>query len=250
MNKKPLISVVTVVFNAGDLLERTISSIRNQDYPEIEYIVVDGNSSDNTISVIEANQDIIQQWISEPDEGLYDAMNKGLGMAHGDYVWFINAGDVIYENNVLSKIFSAGFEPGDIYYGETMIIDKEGREIGMRRLKAPEILSWKSLINGMVVCHQSFIVRREMAPLYDLNYKIAADYLWMLQCLKNASKITNTHFILTGFLDGGLNKNNIRRALSERFGIMVKYFGPFRVFVMHFLISVRFFIYVIRNRRF
>ena len=250
MSKSPLISIITVVYNSGDLLKKTIESIRNQKYPRIEYIVVDGASTDHTVDVIKSGLDVVTRWISEPDKGLYDAMNKGMDMAEGDYFWFINAGDEIYNETILSDIFSSKGDQSDIYYGETMIIDRERKEIGMRRLKAPENLSWKDLINGMVVCHQSFIVRRGIAPHYDLNYKIAADYAWMLQSLKNAGSITNTKMILSRFLEGGLNKEHIPRALTERFRIMARHYGTLKVLFMHFILGTRFLFFVIRNKRF
>ncbi len=250
MNRNPVISVITVVYNAGEMLRRTLDSIKRQTYTNIETIVVDGGSTDGTVDILMNNQDVITRWVSEPDEGLYDAMNKGLSMATGDYVWFINAGDEIFDETILTGIFEKESRESDIYYGETMIIDERGKEIGMRRLKAPEKLSWKSLINGMVVCHQSFLVRKSKAPMYETEFRIAADYSWMLQALKNADSVINTHLILSRFLDGGLNKKNIRRALSERFRIMVKHYGFFRVFFMHFPIAVRFVYYVIKNKRF
>ncbi len=250
MNEQPVISVITVVFNAAELLGRTVRSIREQTWPGVEYIVVDGGSTDGTLEVIRANEDVIAKWVSEPDNGLYDAMNKGIRMAGGEYLWFINAGDEIYDRDVLTSIFGKEQSPADVYYGETLIIDEEGHEIGMRRLRAPENLSWKSLINGMVVCHQSFIVHKSVAPFYDLNYQIAADYSWMLHSLRKAGTVTNTHLILSKFLDGGLNKQKIPRALAERFRIMVRHYGVFRVLLMHVVITARFLFFVIRNRRF
>lgn len=204
------VSVITVVYNAGDVFETTLKSVRDQKYLHIEYIVVDGGSKDNTLELIEKYKEGISKWISESDEGLYSAMNKGLKMATGDYVIFLNAGDLFFDSEVLERIFDTSLALSDVYYGETMIIDKEGREIGMRRLKAPEVLTWKSLIDGMLVCHQSFIVKKSIAPEYNIKYKIAADYDWMLNCLKKAGTITNTHQIISKFLDGGLNKQNIR----------------------------------------
>jgi glycosyltransferase involved in cell wall biosynthesis len=250
LNREPRISIITVVFNAGEVMENTILSIRNQTYKNIEYIVVDGASTDGTLELINRYKSFIDKWISEPDKGIYDAMNKGLEMAGGDYVWFINAGDRLYSSTLIEDIFSANPPFCDIYYGETMIIDKEGREIGLRRLKAPEKLSWKNLINGMLVCHQSFLVRKELAPRYDTKMKIAADYAWMLECLKAAGSICNTKLILTGFLDGGMNKKNIPLSLRERFSTMVKHYGLIATISQHFIIGARFFWYLIRYGRF
>lgn len=243
------ISIITVVFNGEKVLQRTIDSILYQNFKDIEYIIIDGNSKDRTKEIIEGNKNTISKWISEPDNGLYDAMNKGLRMANGEYILFLNAGDQFYENNTISKIFELNYD-ADIYYGETMIVDETGKEIGLRRLKAPEVLNWNSLINGMLVCHQSFIMRRKLAPEYNLKYKIAADYAWMLECLKRSKTIVNTHRIISRFLDGGLNKSNILTALQERFGVMAKHYGLLKTIGMHVLIGWRFSWYVIRKRRF
>lgn len=245
-----IISVITVVFNADKVLERTFKSIRDQHYPSIEYIVIDGGSKDNTLNLINQYQSIISKWVSEPDDGLYSAMNKGLKLATGEFVIFLNAGDVFFDNDVLSNIFSAAEPYSDVYYGETMIVDEKGKELGMRRLKAPETLSWESLIDGMLVCHQSFIVRRSLSPEYNEKYKIAADYDWMMNCLKLAKTITNTHLIISRFLDGGLNKHNIRKALLERFSIMLKNYNPFLVIINHFRIGYRFTVSYYKNKRF
>ncbi|MCB8994777.1 MAG: glycosyltransferase [Bacteroidales bacterium] len=247
---KSKISVITVVYNAGKFLERTLISIQSQKFSELEYIVVDGGSKDNTLELIKNYQSIISKWISEPDDGLYSAMNKGLAMASGEYVLFLNAGDEFYNENVLEAVFSSSQTESDVYYGETMIVDEKGREIGMRRLKAPEKLNWKSLIDGMLVCHQSFIVKRNICGNYNLQYKIAADYDWMLNCLKAAKEITNTHLIISRFLDGGINKHNIGIALRERFRIMLKNYNFLLVFFNHFLIGWRFTFSYLKNGRF
>jgi glycosyltransferase involved in cell wall biosynthesis len=244
------VSVITVVFNAGKYLEWTLKSIQDQKFRDMEYIVVDGGSTDNTLDLIDKYNCIISKWVSEPDEGLYSAMNKGLQMASGEYVLFLNAGDIFYNEEVLDKIFNGKGTGADIYYGETAIIDENGKDIGMRRLKAPLNLTWKSLIDGMLVCHQSFIVKKSICGNYNLDYKIASDYDWMLNCLKKATTILNTHLIISKFLDGGLNKQNIRKALSERFRIMIRNYNFFHVILNHFRIGWRFAVSYYKNGRF
>ncbi len=252
MKNKPLISIITVVYNSEKYLENTILSIAEQNNDALEYIIIDGGSKDNTLNIISKHADHIQKTISEPDKGLYDAMNKGLQMAEGKYVWFINSGDKLYSDSTFTKlqeiIETQNFP--DIIYGETIIIDENDEEIGLRRLKTPENLTWKSLINGLVVCHQSFIVKRSIANTYNLNYKIAADYDWVLKGLKKATTVCNSKLILSRYLDNGLSKNNIPKALSERFVIMVKTYGFFKTSLNHILIGIRFFSFLIRNKRF
>lgn len=252
MKPNPLISIITVVYNSEKYLEKTILSIAEQNSTNIEYIIIDGGSSDNTINIIQKHKQHIQISISEPDNGLYDAMNKGLEIASGEYVWFINSGDKIYDTSTVESIAQIAQNQNfpDVIYGETVIIDENEQEIGPRRLKTPETLNWKSLIDGLVVCHQSFIVKRSIAPKYNLKYKIAADYDWVLKCLKNSKNVYNSKLILSRYLDNGFSKNNIPKALSERFVIMIKKFGFLKTTLNHILIGWRFFRFLIRNKRF
>lgn len=245
----PRISLITVVYNDFKGIEKTILSIINQTYRELEYLVIDGGSGDGTVDVIRKYEDKITRWISEPDKGLYDAMNKGLRMATGDYVWFLNSGDQIYSGNTIEKmIWGIDIQP-DIYYGGTIIIDAEGNEIGDRRLKPPRQLSWKSFMNGMLVCHQSIIVRRSIATEYDLRYKISADIDWVIRVTRNADIIHNTGLILSRFLEGGLSRTKVKQGLKERFAIMRYYYGFIPTFLRHFIFGARLLNFYLRNRR-
>jgi len=250
--RTPLISIITVVYNSQQFLEATIQSIALQQSSNFEYIIIDGGSTDGTLDIIHRYPEVITHWISEPDKGLYDAMNKGLRMASGEYVWFINSGDKIYEDitiSLLEAIANQNSQP-DVIYGETVIIDAEEKEIGMRRLSTPDILTWEKLIDGLVVCHQAILVKRTLAPFYNTKYKISADYDWILTALKSAKQIENSRLILAKYLDNGLSKNNIPRALKERFQVMNRNFGFAKTTANHILIASRFFKFVIRNRRF
>lgn len=250
-NKLPKISIITIVYNGIDTLDKTIKSIVNQEYKNIEYIIIDGNSTDGTQNLIASYGDKISKWISEPDSGLYDAMNKGIKLATGDYLWFINSGDLIPEPTTLSAIFDSSITlDGDIYYGDTMMIDIDCNIIGERRLSPPEQLTWKSFKNGMVVSHQSFIAKRSLAPLYNTKYRFSADFEWCLTILKRSHKIINTNLVLSHFLDGGISKKNIVPGLKERFRIMVHFFGLISTLLYHLPIAIRFFSFWIKNRRF
>ena len=245
----PLVSIITIVYNGIDTLEQTIKSIINHQYKNIEYIIVDGNSSDGTIELIKRYEKHISKWISEPDKGLYDAMNKGMKLASGDYFWFINSGDEIASQDVLTTIFNNN-ELADIYYGETLVFDQNNTIIGNRRLTPPENLSWKDFRRGMLVSHQSLIVSRNVCGEYNINYKFSADFEWALLALKHAQSIRNTGLVLSKFLDGGLTKKNIIPSLKERFRIMRKYYGLIPTVFYHIPISIRFVFYYIRNKRF
>lgn len=235
---KPKISIITVVFNAKEALEQTINNIRQLEYDNLEYIIVDGGSTDGTKEVIENNSLFISSWISEPDKGLYDAMNKGLRLATGSYVWFINAGDLIYSPHILNNIFSGYENYADIYYGDTVILAEDGSVKGLRGKKLPKKLSLKSYRLGMVVCHQSFIVRRAIAPRYNLRYRFAADVDWVMECTRRAKTIVNTRFILSKFVEGGISSKQRTKSLKERYRIMLKHFGKSKTIYYHFLIAL------------
>ncbi|MCL1937782.1 MAG: glycosyltransferase [Candidatus Azobacteroides sp.] len=237
-----LFSIITVTYNASRWIERTIQSVVSQTYPHIEYIIVDGNSTDETLEVVKEYESAITRWISEPDRGLYDAMNKGLKLASGDYVWFINAGDTIYSDDTVQKIVDrlADDRP-DVIYGETEIVNAQGDSMGMRRLKAPQNLSWKSFRMGMLVCHQSFLVKRTIAEPYDLQYRFTADYDWCIRCLKQANTVLNTHLILSQFLEAGLSAANRKESLKERYRIMCDNYGKIPTQIRHFWFALRFY---------
>lgn len=247
----PKVSIITIVYNGASTLAKTIESIAAQTYSNIEYIIVDGNSTDGTQALIKKYKNNISSWISEPDNGLYDAMNKGIKLATGDYLWFINSGDEIYAPDTLQKIFNNDQEPyADIYYGDTVMIDEKGTVIGERRLQPPAQLSWKDFKNGMLVSHQSILISTKIAELYNLKYQFSADFEWCLKALQKANKIVNTNQILSRFLDGGLTKQNIAPGLKERFYIMSRYFGLIPTIWKHIPIGLRFFSYLIKNKRF
>ena len=131
----PVVSVITVCFNAARDLQKTIESVRKQSYNNIEYVIVDGGSQDGSRELIAASGDVVSKWVSRSDKGLYYAMNDGLDMASGEYVLFLNAGDVFFECSTLEKIFSLSPSDMDIYYGDTMICDSSGKSVGRRSLK-------------------------------------------------------------------------------------------------------------------
>lgn len=236
----PKVSIITVTYNAEEVLAKTLDSIRKQEYKNIESIIVDGGSSDATLSIVDKYSDIVSKCISEPDNGLYDAMNKGMDMATGDYVWFINAGDTIFKTKILNHFFDSDFVLRDIYYGDTLVVDEKGNHLGGRRLKPKDDITWKSFRWGMLVCHQSILVKKEIAPRYNLKYKIAADYEWVLESFKRARYTRKTNHKVACFLRGGLSQKNILRANYERFKIMKKYYGFFPSLWYNFLMLFRF----------
>lgn len=248
----PLLSIITVVYNSRKFIENTIISIHEQTYSNIEHLIIDGGSTDGTLDIIKKHDNKIAFWISEPDKGLYDAMNKGIEHASGDYLLFINSGDLLYDKNIIEKVFANSNKSVNVLYGETIMINENNSEIGMRRLKTPDNLNWKSLKNGMLVSHQSFIAKTEIVPRYNLKYKYASDFDWMVNILKKlqGSSIQNTHLILSRFLDGGQTKQTIIPGLRERFEIMCRDYGTLSSLFNHIAIGIKFVWFVIRNRRF
>ena len=232
---KPLFSIITICYNAEATLEKTIQSVLAQTYPNVEYIVVDGASKDNTLAIINRYRPQLSKVVSEPDKGLYDAMNKGIGLATGDYLCFLNAGDTFFSANTLQEMVAtlpADKQP-DVIYGETALVDAEGQFVRMRRLQAPEVLTWRSFRQGMLVCHQAFFARRELVPLYDLQYRFSADFDWCIRIMKQSHLLHNTHLTVVNYLDEGLTTRNQKASLKERFRVMAKHYGLFSTLLHH-----------------
>ncbi|MGH2642790.1 MAG: glycosyltransferase family 2 protein [Chitinophagaceae bacterium] len=241
--KSPSLSIITVCFNAENMIEDTLKSVLSQTYPDIEHIIIDGGSTDATLKIIGRNPGRISYMLSEKDNGLYDAMNKGLQKAKGDYILFLNADDTLYSSDTIEEVFKS-CENADVYYGEAMIINDRGNEMGLRSVKTPhkvpEYLTWKSLRFGMVVSHQAFIIRRSLALPYDLQYRVCSDIDWMIRCLKQCESICNSHEVICNFRAGGTSHKNQSLAWKERFQIFNKHYGILNNLMNHILISVRF----------
>ncbi|WP_307758483.1 glycosyltransferase [uncultured Mediterranea sp.] len=223
----PKFSVITVCYNAETTLEDTIQSVISQTYHHVEYIIVDGASKDRTMDIVNRYRERISVVISEPDKGLYDAMNKGIRLATGDYLCFLNAGDSFHEDDTLQQMVHSihGTLLPDVLYGETELVDHEGHFLRMRRLQAPEHLTWKSFRQGMLVCHQAFFARRDLVMPYDLRYRFSADFDWCIKIMKQSKVLHNTHLTLIDYLSEGMTTRNHKASLKERFRIMVRHYG-------------------------
>ena len=237
----PKFSIITVTYNAGAVLEDTIQSVITQTYRNVEYIIVDGGSKDHTLDIINRYREHIHTLVSEPDKGLYDAMNKGIRLATGDYLCFLNAGDELHEDDTLQLMVHSitGTELPDVLYGETAIVDEEGHFLRMRRLSAPENLNWKSFKDGMLVCHQAFFPRRELAEPYDLRYRFSADFDWCIRIMKKSHTLHNTHLTLIDYLSEGMTTRNHRASLHERFRTMCRHYGYLSTLARHAWFALR-----------
>ena len=250
------ITYVTITYNAASVLQRTLDSILCQDYSEIVHLIIDGASTDTTLQLVD---DYIErsnasggghriQVTSEPDKGIYDAMNKGLRSIEGDYVCFLNAGDFLPAPDTVSKIVgkveSCGSLPA-VLYGDTDIVNSEGRFLHHRRLSPPEQLSWKSFRQGMLVCHQAFYARTDfaIATPYDLRYRYSADVDWCIRVMKAAAKesvpMLNLKMVVANYTEEGQTTLHHRESLWERYRVMECHYGRVQTFLLHCCFAVR-----------
>ncbi|WP_454803499.1 glycosyltransferase family 2 protein [Mucilaginibacter phyllosphaerae] len=245
---KPVLSVITIVYNNARDIERTMLSVLDQTYSAIEYIVVDGASNDGTLEIIKRYENRIAKLISEKDKGIYDAMNKGLTLATGDYVIFMNSGDEFYANDTVANVFATA--PGaDIYYGETEMVNDERESLGRRRHKAPAKFTWRSFKFGMSVSHQAIYIRRTLTDPYDPQYQLSADIDWIIRAAKKAKKIVRVNGYVAKYLVGGMSKAKHKQSLLERFDIMKRHYGLIPTVLNHAVIAFNLGWYWLRNKR-
>lgn len=250
------ITIATVTYNAASLIETTIRSVEEQDYPYVEHLIIDGNSQDATLEAVHHYQERNSiaavphevNCLSEPDDGLYDAMNKAIDMASGDYILFLNAGDRLHAPTTLSEM--AALATGNdgrpaVIYGDTYIVDSEGRFLRRRRLSPPARLTWRSFRHGMLVCHQAFLARTDLAKArpYDLRYRFSADFDWCIGIMREAKRrrltLKNAETVVADYLNEGMTTRNHRASLQERFRIMVRHYGPVTTLLLHAWFVVR-----------
>ena len=231
------ISIITVTYNAEATIERTLESVAQQTYPDVEHLIMDGASKDGTLEIARRYPHAIVY--SEPDKGLYDAMNKGLKKATGDYLCFLNAGDKLHSKETLAHIASSVPDSSSIgvLYGDTHIVDNEGTFIRNRRLTPPEHLTWQSFKQGMLVCHQAFYINRQIALAYDTTYRFSADFDWCIRCMKEGEKqgMQNLYIQepIADYLSEGMTTANHKASLKERFRIMAKHYGLLSTIIQH-----------------
>lgn len=238
----PLFSIITVTYNAASTITPTIESVNAQTFDLFEHIIVDGASTDNTVDLVRRLSRRLPNIISEPDDGLYDAMNKGLTMARGEYVIFLNAGDRFHSAEVLTKLSNAAFDndfPG-VIYGQTDIVDASGRRLAGRHLEAPTVLTLNSFRNGMTVCHQAFVALRKITSYFNTSYRFSADYDWCIRCLQRSRRNHYVDMVLIDYLNEGVTTDNRSRSLMERFRIMSRYYGLLPTVINHLKFIPRF----------
>lgn len=246
----PLFTVVTVTYNAEAVIGRTLESVKHQDCGLYEYLVVDGASADGTLQAVERAQVPSTRVYSEPDRGLYDAMNKAIELARGEYLIFLNAGDSFANEHVLSRLAQLAQSGADVLYGQTQLVDGAGRVLGSRHLVAPPVLTAHDFCHGMLVCHQAFVARRSIVGKYNLDYRFSADYDWCIRCLlaSRANAYAGDEPIIS-FLTDGLSDKKRGKSLRERFSIMCHYYGTLPTVMRHLGFVPRFVAERLRRRK-
>ncbi|MBD5266948.1 MAG: glycosyltransferase [Bacteroides sp.] len=231
----PLFSIITVTYNAQETLPSTLKSVAEQSCRLFEYIIMDGDSSDKTLKIAIDAAIPEARVYSKPDKGIYDAMNKAMAVAKGDYLIFLNAGDSFHSSDTLETIARTIIDadyPG-IVYGQTDLVDSSRQFIAHRHLTAPESLDIKSFAEGMTVCHQAFIANRKLAQFYNLKYRYSADYDWCIRCLQRSRRNCYIPEVLIDYLVEGETTRHRRESLWERFKIMSYYYGLFPTIWRH-----------------
>ena len=249
-------TIVTCTFNAEHELQRTLDSVFRQSYADVEHLILDGLSHDRSVEMAQTYKQRSDEArtghevvvCSERDSGLYDAMNKGIAKATGDYIVFLNAGDTFPSEATLEHIAHSigdGEALPGVIYGDTDIVNDEGRFLRHRRLQPPAKLTWRSFRNGMLVCHQAFYALTTLAKdnPYNLNYRFSADVDWCIRVMKEAERqhltLKNVDEVVVNYLDGGMTEKNHRASLRERFSIMRRHYGLPLTLIMHVWFAVR-----------
>jgi glycosyltransferase involved in cell wall biosynthesis len=221
----PKITIATVCFNAEHTIEKTIKSVVAQTYPNIEYIVIDGQSKDNTLTIVDQYKEHVDKVISEKDRNNYDAMNKAMKHATGDYIWFLHAGDIAMAPDTLETIMQEHNDE-DFIYGHVQVLDEEGNEHPWHKtIPKPEDLTWKTLRNGMIICHQAMLVHRRVWVDYDMTYPLVGDLDWTIRLMKQVKSVRYSNTVFCSFLTGGISAQTRKKSLKERFVILKKHFG-------------------------
>lgn len=215
---KPLISIITVVFNGEKYLEETVLSVLNQTYDNVEYIVIDGGSTDGTVDIIKKYEDKIDYWVSERDGGIYDAMNKGIDIATGKWINFMNVGDSFFDDNVLDVVFAKNnFENIDVIYGNHKVIYPNKTRIA----KAGDM---RDIWRGSQFCHQSSFISSTLhkSKRYNICNKIGADFEFFYTAYKNGAKFGYIDVVMANYAAGGVSDVKRVESIVERWNVIDK----------------------------
>lgn len=233
-HSRPKISIITVVYNGERHLEQTIRSVIRQTYKDFEYIIIDGGSKDNTLSIIKKYAKHIDSWISEPDKGIYDAMNKGIGKAKGDFLYFLNSDDYLHDKEVLKVVANHFREDIDCVFGDFIYVYPTHKEY------RPQKKGLKRLRQGIPILHQSLFMRKALikkAGCFDTKYRIAADI--DLEC-KTMTESNSTYIPrpICVFRYGG-ESSQLAKMRKEVTGILMAKYGLWNAGTYVFVIRTK-----------
>lgn len=209
------LSIITICYNIKDEIERTCQSIVAQTNQDFEWIVVDGGSTDGTKEILEKYKERINIFISEPDTGIYNAMNKGIKKASGEYLNFMNGGDCFASADVIEKFYNADIQNADVIYGNMNYIKTSNNS---KIIEYPESIDDYFFYNN-TINHQSSFIKRNLFDeygLYDENYKIASDWGKFVIFMKKQCKFSYWNFVIANFYEGGISSTAQRRLKEER----------------------------------
>lgn len=222
-----LVTVVTVCFNAATAIGRTLESVVAQTYPRIEYLIIDGGSSDGTLGVVSEYEPRFGgslHWSSEPDSGIYDAMNKGARLAKGEYLAFVNAGDRFEPDAIERLVAAATASHSDIAYGGMY---QHGGSLGDRsEYRAPQPMSLNPLMRAMPACHEAMLFRRDLherVGYYSLDFDVAADYEFVLRCLAAGAKTVAVDAPIVHYELGGTSDQDAPAVEREYSAVRKRY---------------------------
>ena len=203
------ITVITVSFNAKDALQKTMHSVIMQDYKNVEYIIIDGGSTDGTPSMLREYDGKIDRWVSEPDNGIYDAMNKGVALATGDYCIFMNAGDCFADSSTISRA-TEDFLDADVIYGD---ITKDGK---LKRSLSPRNC------HKMFYCHQAAFIRTSLLREFpfDIRHRFSADFKQAKQLYLAGKKFRQTNIVIATFDTTGISNTQRSKGLCDNIKVI------------------------------
>ena len=225
---KPLVTVVTVVFNGAKHLEKTILSVLNQTYENVEYIIIDGGSADGTLDIIREYNHAIDYWISEKDAGIYDAMNKGIRLASGEWINFMNSGDLFYAATTLEEIVLHFRKNYSIVYGDVQAFSKRHH---FNEMKISRPVAAKNLIMKLPICHQATFVTLKAfkeVGLYDTKYKICGDHDWLIKALMAGHQAKYVHQCIALNNRDGVSSMSIFKLQRERLTLALLNFNDLK----------------------
>jgi glycosyltransferase involved in cell wall biosynthesis len=232
----PLLSIITINFNNREGLEKTIQSVRTQTFRDVEYIVVDGGSSDGSKELLEKYSDSISKWISEKDSGIYNAMNKGIALANGKYLQFLNSGDTLSHKNVLEEFFQNPLS-ADIVSGNVLMVGSTST-----LAKNPETVDAVHLFESTIL-HPCTFIKKELFiryGMYDESYRIVADYEFFVRAfVKHNAGYEHRPIIVAHFDTNGVSNQQIEKLKAERKRVLENYFSPVQLAALRELFEIK-----------